>query len=83
MLYSIKMKAHEKIKRTFFFLTCVCVCVCVCARAHARLSIYAPCAYKNHQEHKESDHPGTGVAESWESPCGCWEQNPSPPHECS
>lgn len=30
-------------------------CVCVCARA--RLSIYAPCAYKNHQEHKESDPP--------------------------
>ena len=29
---------------------------------------------------RQEDSPGTGVTDSWELPCGCWEWNPSLTH---
>ena len=57
---------------------CVCVCVCVCTR----LCVYTcACMYMMYVfvvTRRGHQITSTGVTESCEPPCGCWELNPGP-----
>jgi hypothetical protein len=62
---------------------CICIYVCMCMCVHTHIHIHA------HHMHiwgplktEEGVSAETGVLESCELPCGCWELNPGFLEEC-